>query len=747
MKTILNSGLSRGGDFVPTKSYDQVFQHFQYRDTSSNITRGLALNATDSFGNNLSHLFAMHDGATALSSLRAKDVPLNIPNLHGLTALHVAGLLGKTKALAVLVQASTEIDQEFVLPSIQDLGFLSKNLRTTLATRLTEVNKFFSAGSKLNLLQFCAVAKDADSTDILLAGGANRLCWIGEIPLVDQLALNSRRTTLVNYLKLLTPAEAKQVSAASTRIPAKCIKDQATETCLAVDLQKSSITPDSSTYVSVKENAWFISAVKYRGPAVVADFCKRHAISSDSFNPYLAKALSQAARLDTKQGDFVNYVNSCRALFNSLLVTITGPNADLVKVPETCANQNEADLTFKYISESALLTDFSKTQTVLLQLFPELADELKELVRDGKVINKSFGFVCAAIVRLMVQSLPVEASFDQETFCRVLHMSMQERKYIQQSWPQYVSQKVLSNRYTIDGFADVVNEFRNGVVFACLLNELLKKGVPLQDIAAKEPQLDAIVCRLAVKHIFCDKSLGSLFRFNSLWHREDMRLPEATCVDLYSRRWHGIFTERTISVLPNYKIVNLVTGKELEDEGKAMQHCVRSRTAECVKGTSHILSIRHQGQSIATIDVRLKDGSTGKKKLEIYEFKGFGNAEPSSEARAAWEALKKMIEKDQVTLQTKKAGQIKPLESVDEASEWFTTKSFVRPGTHPVKAIEHYAALSVVMNRSEERKWFLGAFRAAEFNAEQALAADIQAILPEALALFNQSSMPTLPLI
>ncbi|MCS6962410.1 MAG: PcfJ domain-containing protein, partial [Deltaproteobacteria bacterium] len=88
--------------------------------------------------------------------------------------------------------------------------------------------------------------------------------------------------------------------------------------------------------------------------------------------------------------------------------------------------------------------------------------------------------------------------------------------------------------------------------------------------------------------------------------------------------------------------------------GKRMEHCVSGYAQRCMSGGSVILSIRKEGESIATIEL-VRDGSgeielPNGHRYRVGQFYGRGNSEPSKEARVVWgmyvEALKrKEVEK------------------------------------------------------------------------------------------------------
>jgi hypothetical protein len=579
-------------------------------------------------------------------------------------------------------------------------------------------------------MQFCAAVRDSACVLAMMDFPADYSQNVGKLGLIDHLAWKSDRAVMAKLVSLSSVEELRILNKASTDIPVEVL------------FPKSGGRADgiTSDVVKVTAGAWIVSLLRNSGAATLLEFAKKVPLTVQVLSPHIFDSLSETSGLSGKTTPGVTYISSARVAFNAVIKGIAGKSSGCLQVSTTAENKEEREITDKYIRACSILADFSEVAQRIQKLDPMLASDLSAVIRDNKITNQSFAVVCAMALRLYASVVTESSQVDLDTIARIICASMQERRYIQQPWPQYVDQKIYANRYMIDGFRDVFVEFKNAVIAPCLLNALLKQGVSLKEIVEQESNLENLISEVAVRHVFWHKSLGSLFRFNSAWHREDMRLPDAQCADLDSRRWFPIIPNGSVEVLPNYRVVDLVTGNQLEQEGQVMKHCVRGRAAQCVKGEAHIFSIRHRSQSIATIDVRVKNKGAFKAQIEVYEFRGPANVTPSTEAKAAWAAFNKMLVDDELVLDASHVGQINPGDSINAAEQWFLTKSFVKPGTHPARAISHYVALKIMMNRTNEKKWFLGGFREDEFNLEQQLAADVERVLPKALKLFGVSS-------
>ena len=75
----------------------------------------------------------------------------------------------------------------------------------------------------------------------------------------------------------------------------------------------------------------------------------------------------------------------------------------------------------------------------------------------------------------------------------------------------------------------------------------------------------------------------------------------------------------------NYRIIELNSQQELENEGRRLEHCVASYAYECLMSGSYIYSVRDRlGNSLSTFEVKVIDGMP-----EITQHLAYENGEPS----------------------------------------------------------------------------------------------------------------------
>ena len=709
---------------------DRAFRDLKFHSDGTIRSPGKKLlppTAIDRIGNGLMHYAVMHNRIDVITQLSHRNVPLNQKNHLELTPFALACIMADAELLHFIAKQIKPEELCFKMPPREALTLAPIKYRSSAQERLKQAFEYFEPGQVVSAMQFCAAARDSACILAMMKFPADYSLNVGKLGLIDHLAWKSDRAVMAKLISLTSAEELKTLSKASTNIP------------LEVLFSKSGQPVDgvAGEVVKAREGAWIVALLRNSGAATLLEFAKKVPLTIQAVSPYIFDPLAEASGQSGKPTPGVTHISSAREAFNVVIRVIAGKSSGCLQVSTTVENQEERKVTEKYIKACSVLSDFSEVAQRIQKLDPMLASDLNGVIRDNKITNQSFAIVCAMALRLYASVVTESSHVDLDAVARIICASMQERRYIQQPWPQYVDQKIYANRYKIDGFRDVFVEFKNAVIAPCLLNALLKQGVGLREIVDQEANLENLISEVAVRHVFWHKSIGSLFRFNSAWHREDMRLPDAQCADLDSRRWFPIIPNGAVEVLPGYRVVDLVTGTQLEQEGQVMKHCVRGRAAQCVKGEVHIFSIRHQSQSIATIDVRVRNKGASKAQIDVFEFQGPGNTTPSAEAKAAWAAFNKMLADDELVLDARKVGQINPNDSLDAAEQWFLTKSFVKPGVHPAKAIAHYVALKIMMNRSTDIKWFLGGFHDDEFDFEQQLLADVDRVLPKALKLFG----------
>ena len=93
-------------------------------------------------------------------------------------------------------------------------------------------------------------------------------------------------------------------------------------------------------------------------------------------------------------------------------------------------------------------------------------------------------------------------------------------------------------------------------------------------------------------------------------------------------------------------VVSLTDSSQLAEEGRRLKHCVSAYTSACLCGLSHILSIRDQaGECLSTVEISLKNESSGKLMPEVLQHVGEKNREPDPLNKAALAAVMHKLRK------------------------------------------------------------------------------------------------------
>jgi hypothetical protein len=92
---------------------------------------------------------------------------------------------------------------------------------------------------------------------------------------------------------------------------------------------------------------------------------------------------------------------------------------------------------------------------------------------------------------------------------------------------------------------------------------------------------------------------GTLMRQQEIWHEDQTRRKYENDPSA-GRVW-----EPSLGALEQgeFKAVELVTGRQLIEEGTLMRHCVASYTSLCLDGNSRVFSIRRHGARVATLEL------------------------------------------------------------------------------------------------------------------------------------------------
>lgn len=155
---------------------------------------------------------------------------------------------------------------------------------------------------------------------------------------------------------------------------------------------------------------------------------------------------------------------------------------------------------------------------------------------------------------------------------------------------------------------DMVYEFRKQIIGPALLRGLDKKSLKKADGNA----LNYIIFN--TQEVLPDLLTSSrraeqLIEMSEGYHRNITTLHDKLNLRIDDLDWEPLLTEGNnlhpaVEGLEGYTIEHLLTGRELSDEGKRLQHCVGGYASACMTGTSHIFSIRDaQGNSVSTFEI------------------------------------------------------------------------------------------------------------------------------------------------
>ncbi|MEX6812782.1 PcfJ domain-containing protein [Pseudomonas aeruginosa] len=149
-------------------------------------------------------------------------------------------------------------------------------------------------------------------------------------------------------------------------------------------------------------------------------------------------------------------------------------------------------------------------------------------------------------------------------------------------------------------------------------------------------------------------TLRQLLNVSSEWHQVRDRiaraLAERDVVDGMPKEmpWPGLLRADVLHPDTGIVISELIRPSELAVEGQAMRHCVGGYSNVCYEGRSRILSLRKDGVSIATVELRLRQRTGRPSVRDIYceQLRGRANAHvpPDSDAGRAFAWLQRSIQ-------------------------------------------------------------------------------------------------------
>ncbi len=666
---------------TPTSDYDACFRrfHFSVRERSKNLDQVKALNVQDSYANDLSHVASIRGRLDALQLLAKRGMDIDRPNNLGFTPLTIAVLLGHHQVVAGLLKLGASPDNLFPLYSKAPVFFGDKYVHF-FKNRINQPRVLETLPLELTSLQFATLIKDEKMICLLLENKANP---------------NSKLLgkSIVTYFFSANMKEAieKFISMASS----EAIKLVQAEFPLA------------------------LTCLKHKKFNLVKDIIDKVGVDRDTFTDEFFDAWSSENFLiGYKMKSRLNLLN--KYLIKKISTSELGAGLEILKDFPLEHKINE-----KIRLMRILVNGFDTIKKGILAEEPKFEKLLNQLIPHGKLQNKNFGQVVCYVSFLLAAIHPEDNHLSIPHLYKILTNTIREQQHLRMTWSQYVSQKIEANVYKIDGFVDVIKEYQNAVIYPSLVNKLLKEGLDFRSIIAQETELDRRALKLALEHIVDDKSIGSLFRFNTLWHRPDMRLPDASCPDLENIKWQPVLPNGLWQMDSRFSVVNLRSGRELTEEGVAMKHCVSSRADRCARGESHVLSIKDQGRSIATVEVSIVDNQEKGRTLQVIEFRGVANQAAPKEAIIVLDRMIAEVAEKRLRINDIPIKELQKATSEADALNSYIRKSYVRPGVEPQGALTHYAGLKIFMNRTDQKKFLLGAFREDGYDLGRLIACSI----------------------
>jgi hypothetical protein len=129
---------------------------------------------------------------------------------------------------------------------------------------------------------------------------------------------------------------------------------------------------------------------------------------------------------------------------------------------------------------------------------------------------------------------------------------------------------------------------------------------------------------LSKRYVVDGIGLATVLERSQEWHRRVGTLP---MLKVPALPWEPLAEDFVGS--NGIEVVFLTDRKSLQEEGRAMEHCVSGYASRCASGSSNIASIRRagSGERLSTVDVGCGEGIPS-----VHQHRGFANAEPCGEA-------------------------------------------------------------------------------------------------------------------
>lgn len=214
----------------------------------------------------------------------------------------------------------------------------------------------------------------------------------------------------------------------------------------------------------------------------------------------------------------------------------------------------------------------------------------------------------------------------------------------------------------------------------------------------------------AARILFNDRPLLDILKLNKVWHRDDKRMPMMAHPLRSDASWHPLIPDVFLS--NGFSLHALTDNKALAREGSALHHCLGKGgyASACLAGVTHLVSLRHQSEPVATLQFReekrtrteipREDGTF----LRLQQFRGAYNHLPSNEANSAFNEFKERVRNKNIILKAGPVGETPESIILRQRSGISTLESLTGMplGQRPTLAIEHYReALTITPNKTD----------------------------------------------
>jgi hypothetical protein len=200
------------------------------------------------------------------------------------------------------------------------------------------------------------------------------------------------------------------------------------------------------------------------------------------------------------------------------------------------------------------------------------------------------------------------------------------------------------------------------------------------------------------QELFAHRSITEILKFSQIWHRADKQLPlDATPLRI-NASWYPLLSRHGLG--NGFSIEALSSQAELGLEGANMLHCLGSGSygAACLRGITHILSVRKDGVSRATVEVGFVPNHMGRfhldsgRSLAVLQLRGIGNSQVDADVESAFENFMSQVDRGVICLMDGKWGETDTSRTARQRSgiSHLETMTGIRKGEYPVSALSHY---------------------------------------------------------